>query len=152
MNRFFPSSLVSGLAGALVLTAIHEAARRRFPDAPRMDVLGMRALRRFVPALAHEQPRSSRLRRLALAGDIVANTAYYAAVPGATAARTWTRATLLGVAAGAGALTLPRRIGLGDAPRVERPANQVMTMAWYVAGALAAAATARALAPSVASR
>lgn len=148
MNRLLPSSLVSGLAGALVLTAVHEVARRRLPDAPRMDVLGMRVLRRYVPWLQHERPRSSRLHRLALAGDIVANAAYYAAVPGRTASRTWLRAAALGAAAGVGALTLPRRMGIGDPPRAERPANQVMTLAWYMAGALASAATARAIAPS----
>lgn len=153
MNRLLPTSLVSGLAGALVLTAVHEVARRQLSDAPRMDVLGMRALRRYVPGLEHERPRSSRLHRLALAGDIVANAAYYAAVPGATAARTWTRAATLGLAAGVGALALPRRLGLGDPPNAGTPANRVMTVAWYLAGALASAAMARALAPgSAASR
>lgn len=150
-RNMIPSSLVSGLAGALVLTAVHEVARRQVPDAPRMDVLGMRVLRRYVPALQHERPRSSRLHRLALAGDIVANAGYYAAVPGRTATQTWMRAAALGVAAGVGALALPRRLGVGDAPHAASRANQVMTVAWYVAGALASAATARALAPSSAS-
>ena len=85
-------SLASGAVGALTLTAIHEAARRRVSYAPRMDVLGMRALRQVVPGLQHERPRSSRLRRLALAGDLAANTLYYSAIPARDAAKTWSRA------------------------------------------------------------
>jgi hypothetical protein len=140
MNRTV-ASLVSGAIGALTLTAVHEAGRRRLPYAPRMDVLGMRALRR-LPAFEHERPRSARLQRWALAGDLVANSLYYAAVPAASSASTWARAAALGVAAGVGALALPERMGLGEAPNSQRWANQAMTVAWYVAGALATAAAA----------
>ncbi len=102
----------------------------------------MRALRRIAPALQHERPRSSRLRRWALAGDLIANALYYAAVPGRTTSETWGRAAALGLSAGTGALLLPSAIGLGEAPDAERRANQAMTVAWYVAGALVAAAVA----------
>ena len=123
--------LVSGVIGAGALTMIHETMRRRHPDAPRMDLLGMRALR-----------------QLALAGDIVANSVYYAAISAPTAAETWLRAVALGSAAGVGALMLPGPLGLGEPPKSDRTANQVMTIAWYLAGALAAAAAANALRPA----
>lgn len=132
---------MSGAIGALALTAVHETGRRRLPYAPRMDVLGMRALRR-LPVFAHERPRSARLQRWALAGDLVANSLYYAAVPAASSASTWARAAALGLAAGVGALALPERMGLGEAPNSQRWANKAMTVAWYVAGALATAAAA----------
>jgi hypothetical protein len=141
MNSTWWRSVVSGAVGAATLTAVHEAGRRRLSYAPRMDVLGMRALRR-LPAFEHEQPRSSRLRRWALAGDLIANSLYYAAVPAASARTTWGRAAALGLAAGVGALALPPRLGLGDPPDSHRRANQAMTVAWYVAGALATAAAA----------
>jgi hypothetical protein len=131
MMRSWLSSLASGAAGALALTAIHELGRRQVSYAPRLDVLGMRALRRFTPALRHEAPRSGRLRRWALAGDLIANTMYYAAVPARSRTRTWTRAAALGLSAGA-----------GEPPHSERLANQAMTVAWYVAGALVSAAAA----------
>ncbi|HUR33475.1 MAG TPA: hypothetical protein VM032_06745 [Vicinamibacterales bacterium] len=139
------SSLASGAAGAVALTAIHEVGRRQLPYAPRLDVLGMRALRRFVPGFEHDRPRSSRLRRWALVGDLLANSVYYAAVPAKSNAETWTRAAALGLTAGAGALLLPEPMGLGEAPHAERRASQAMTMAWYVAGALVAAAAANAI-------
>lgn len=140
--RSWLTSLASGAAGALALTAIHELGRRQVPYAPRMDVLGMRALRRFTPALRHEAPRSGRLRRWALAGDLVANTMYYSAVPARSRTQTWTRAAALGLSAGAGALLIPAQAGLGEPPHSERLANQAMTVAWYVAGALVSAAAA----------
>ena len=37
-------AMASGAAGALVLTGLHESARRIVPHAPRMDVIGERAL------------------------------------------------------------------------------------------------------------
>ena len=145
MMRSWISSLTSGAAGAVALTAIHELGRRQLTYAPRLDVLGMRALRRFVPGFEHDRPRSSRLRRWALAGDLLANTVYYAAIPSRSRGGTWTRAAALGLSAGAGALLLPEPMGLGDAPHAERRASQAMTVAWYVAGALVSAALSNAM-------
>jgi hypothetical protein len=77
----------------------------------------------------------------------VANAAYYAAIPANSSAATWTRAALLGLAAGAGAYLLPSRLGLGEPPNSEHVGNAVMTVSWYLAGALATAACAEALRP-----
>ena len=132
-------SLASGFAGAVALTAAHEFGRSRLPNAPRMDVVGMRALRRFVPALRYERPRSTRLRRLALIGDLIANTLYYSGVDAPSSRQTWRRAGTLGFAAGVSAITVPPALGLDKEPRAQHRASQLMTIAWYVAGAVAAA-------------
>src|SRR5690348_14053456 len=105
--------LASGAAGALALTTVHQAAQRRLENAPRMDVVAMRGLDRVLPGNYHH---SRRLQRLALAGDLVANSLYYAAIPAPSRAATWWRAALFGTAAGVGALLLPERIGLGTPP------------------------------------
>ena len=73
------------------------------------------------------------------------NTLYYPAIPARTPAKTWSRAALLGGAAGIGALLAPERMELGDPPNGEVRANQAMTIAWYVAGALAAAVAANSM-------
>ncbi len=49
-------ALGGGLAGALALTAIHETVRRVSPDAPRMDVLGMRAIAKSLRAAGEDVP------------------------------------------------------------------------------------------------
>jgi hypothetical protein len=133
-------SMMAGVAGAGALTLVHQAARLVTPHAPRMDVLGKRALRGAYRQLG-VGPRSDRaLERQALAGDIVANSAYYALVGLGSRESVWTRGLALGLAAGIGALMLPKPLGLGDPPNADRVDTQAMTVAWYVLGGLMAAA------------
>lgn len=139
-------AILSGMAGAAALTAVHQAARMVTDSAPRMDVVGMRAIARgkeaastgySATAATEENPV---LHNLALAGDLVFNSAYY------SMATTWMRGAALGLLAGVGALVLPQKLGLGAPPKSELLSNQVMTVAWYVLGGLAAAWTAKCLA------
>lgn len=137
-------ALGSGLAGALALTLIHETARRMREDAPRLDVLGMRAISKSLRA-ADVDPPDVELRDLALAGDIAANSLYYSLVGFGKREDAWLCGAALGLAAGLGAVTLPGPLGLGPQPTERAPTTQLMTVAWYLAGGLAAAATYRAL-------
>ena len=133
-------ALLSGAAGAVALTAVHQAARMISDDAPRMDVVGMRALARGADAAAVNAPRDNRLYNMTLAGDLIFNSAYYAL------ATTWVRGAALGLAAGIGALVLPQKMGLGNPPKSELLSNQIMTVSWYLLGGLTAACTAQYLA------
>ena len=133
----FTDAMISGAAGAVALTTVHQAARALTDSAPRMDVVGMRALARGINAAGHDTPRAHDGLYLAtLAGDLVSNSAYY------TLATTYTRGAALGLLAGIGALVLPERLGLGTPPKSELISNRVMTVAWYLIGGLAAACTA----------
>jgi hypothetical protein len=145
LTRDWSSALAAGVCGAVALTAVHQLARRVSDDAPRMDVLGERAIARTVHAAGGTLPMPRTLHRWALAGDLVANSAYYSLVACGRDAHLWTRGVAMGLAAGAGALVLPRRIGLGDPPRSQHIPNQIMTVAWYVIGGLAAAAVGQGL-------
>ena len=108
-----PRAAASGLIGACTLTLIHESARRFVPNAPRMDILGMRAIAKSLRLLNQPAVTESRLHGMSLAGDIVSNSAYYSLVglagPGAAALS----GTALGLAAGFGAVLLPEPLGLG---------------------------------------
>ncbi len=137
-------AVLGGAAGAAVLTAVHETVRRLNPDAPRMDLLGMRALARGFEAAGAEPPPPGELHTLALVGDLVSNAAYYTLVGSKPSA--WARAGALGLAAGIGAVALPPKLGLGAAPSRRTHATAAMTVAWYTLGAFAAAAVARAAA------
>ncbi|MDO7850997.1 hypothetical protein [Hymenobacter convexus] len=139
-------SLAAGFAGALALTALHETVRRLRPeDAPRMDVLGMRGLRKLLGKADAPQPDDDTLFNLTMAGDVLSNGLYYTLVgSGKHAVR---RGLLLGVAAGVGGVVLPGPLGLGEAPSNRTPQTQAMTVAWYMAGGLVAGAVARALRP-----
>jgi hypothetical protein len=137
---------VAGASGAVALTALHQVARMVTPDAPRMDVLGRRAIAAGMVAAGAEPPDETNLQRWALTGDILANTAYYSLIACGERPAVWRRALSMGLAAGAGALLLPQRMGLGAPPRSYSPANQAMTLAWYTLGGLVTAAVASAFA------
>ncbi|HEX8456265.1 MAG TPA: hypothetical protein VF656_03005 [Pyrinomonadaceae bacterium] len=130
----------SGLAGACALTLIHESARRIWPRAPRMDVLGMRAIAKSLQRGAgQEPPPADELHTLALAGDIVANSLYYSLVGVGRPRGAVARGALLGLAAGVGAVLLPEPLGLGNEPSARTTETKAMTIGWYLAGGLAAA-------------
>ena len=137
---------LSGVAGALALTTVHQIARAVTDDAPRMDVVGVRALASGLRAARTQPPPDHRtLYRWALAGDLACNSAYYALVAAGRRPNVWLRGAVLGLGAGIGALLLPQALGLGAPPRSHRTANQIMTVGWYLIGGLAAAATAHCL-------
>jgi hypothetical protein len=136
-------ALASGIAGAAVLTGLHEVARRVVPHAPRMDVIGERALSDGMKAAGMRPPRGSQLFRATLLGELVSNALYYSVVGAGSRARALRRGVLVGLAAGLGAVFLPPRMGLGRPPGNKPPVTPLLTIAWYTAGGLAAALAAQ---------
>jgi hypothetical protein len=137
-------ALGSGLVGACALTLIHEAARRYFDDAPRMDVVGMRAISKTLRAVDVEPPVP--LHEAALVGDLVSNSLYYGLVGLGGSQDALRNGALLGLAAGIGAVYLPEPLGLGRQPAKNSTETSLMTVAWYLFGGLAAGAAYQALA------
>ena len=129
-----------GLAGAVALTLVHETVRRVVPHAPRMDVIGVRAIARPMRAAGYQPPNYNRLHNLALAGEVVSNSAYYSLIGAGDRAHVWRRGALLGLAAGLGAALLPPVMGLGQQPHRKTPFAQILTVACYFLGGIAAAA------------
>ena len=139
------AALGGGLAGALSLTLLHEAVRRVLPSAPRLDVLGMRALAKSLSALEQPVPDRNRLHNMALVGDLLSNTVYYSLVGTGEGAHARRRGVLLGLAAGIGAVVLPGPLGLGRGPSQRTIASHMMTIGWYLAGGLVAGMVAESL-------
>ena len=138
-------ALISGAAGAVALNILHETARRIVPHAPRMDVIGMRALARSLRGLDQEVPPRDELFNWTLVGDLASNAVYYSLVGLGDEDGLWFRGAALGAAAGVGGAFLPPRMGLGRQPG-ETPATLVMTITWYLVGGIVAAMVARRLA------
>src|SRR3954471_12316356 len=128
------TSLAAGFAGAVAVTAIHETTRRLTPRAPRMDVLGERGIAKVLRGAGVRVPGRNALHNLALGGDIVSNSLYYALVGSGRDA--WVRGAGLGLIAGIGAVVLPPYLGLGRAPRGLTPRVKLMTVAYYTLGGL----------------
>ncbi|GGF16456.1 hypothetical protein [Hymenobacter cavernae] len=137
-----PQALFSGFAGSIVLTLLHENARHIAPEiAPRMDILGMRALRKILDKADAPQPDRDTLFNVTMASDILTNGLYYSFI--GSGKGVWQRGALLGLAAGVGGVVLPGPLGLGEAPSNRTPQTKLMTVAWYLVGGLAAAGASR---------
>jgi predicted flap endonuclease-1-like 5' DNA nuclease len=132
-------SLLSGAAGAGTLTLLHELTRRLLPEAPRMDILGMRAIARLLRAVGLRPPEREELYNTAFAGDLLTNTLYYSLVGLDAPGNRWLRGTVLGLTAGLGAVMLPGPLNLGRTPSSRTRATSAMTVGLYLAGGLAAA-------------
>lgn len=135
------AAIGSGVAGAVALTLVHETARRFIPHAPRVDMIGVRAIARPMRAAGYQPPRYKRLHNAALAGDLVSNSAYYSLIGAGSREHVWRNGLTLGLLAGFGAALLPPILGLGNQPHRKAPFTQILTIAWYLFGGLAAAAT-----------
>jgi hypothetical protein len=143
MSIKFSTALLSGLAGATALTVLHETVRRLRNDAPRMDTLGRRAIAKGLEAAGMETPPEDQLQAVAMGRDIVSNTLFYSLA--CLGKPSLARGTILGAAAGVGALVLAPLMGLGSRPGSRTPQTAAMTVAWYTAGGLAASAAHQAL-------
>lgn len=132
------NQIVSGAVGAAVLTGLHEAGRRFVTHAPRMDVIGERGLRRLFGR--SRTPRGKKLYWTTLASDLVSNGAFYAMTLFGQPHRPVARAALMGGLMGAGAVALPKPLGLGRPPHARHAKNRAMTVGYYALGGIAAAA------------
>ena len=142
-------ALASGAAGAMTLTGLHEMTRRVVPHAPRMDVIGKRALAGTIEAVGARPPQEKVLFRQTLAGELISNTLYYGLIGAGSKARALHRGLLLGLIAGVGAVILPPRLGLGHPPGGNAPLTPLLTLALYTAGGLAAGAIVQLLDDSI---
>ncbi len=129
-----------GLAGATAVTLIHESIKAVIPQAPRMDRLGMQAISKSLRKANQKVPNEQALFAITMAGDLISNALYYSAAGIGSEKNLWVRSSLLGLAAGIGAVLLPGPMGLNKQYSNRTVATQIMTVGLYVAGSLATAA------------
>lgn len=130
------TALAGGLAGATAVTLIHESIKAVVPSAPRMDRLGMQAIAKGFRKADKPVPDSTTLFTMALAGDLLTNAIYYSAAGLGKEENVWVRGSLLGLAAGLGAVFLPEPLGLNKQYSSRSTATKIMTVGLYVAGSL----------------
>lgn len=132
-------ALAGGLAGACTVTLLHQALRYSVPGiAPRMDLMGMEAMRKARQFLGWPIPPENELFKQTFIGDMISNTMYYSFAGGDC---TQLKGLLLGTAAGLGAVNLPEPMGLTPAHSNRTKATRYLSVGIYVAGGIAAAAT-----------
>jgi hypothetical protein len=106
--------------------------------APRLDVLGKRAIAHTLGVAGHATDEED-MHYPALAGDLAANTAYYSMV-GFGRSRPVLCGALLGLVAGIGAVLLPEPLGLGRGETRRSAETALATIGLYTLGGLTAGA------------
>jgi hypothetical protein len=138
-------ALTGGIAGASVLTTIHEIVRKTLPLAPRMDLLGMMALSKILSSFGKMPPSRRKLFFITMAGDIASNAFFYALSGVGKKKYTLGKGLFLGLSAGIGAVLLPKPLGLDPAYSRRTTQTALMTIAWYTIGGLVSALVMKAI-------
>ena len=138
-------NMIGGLAGAVALNAAHQTYQLLDHDAPRVDLVGEQALTKIMEAAGKEPLHGNALFSATLAADVVSNAVYYSMAGIGSKKYLIARGAILGLAAGVGALTLTKPLGLSDAPVTRTNTTKLLTVAWYLLGGLVAGATIKAL-------
>lgn len=139
------SALLGGLAGAVVLNILHETVRRFDKDAPRVDLVGEEALSKSMEAAGIDPPEGEQLYKATLVGDLISNTLYYSTIGLGDDKHILIRGLGMGLLAGIGAVELPKPMGLDDAPVSRTDKTKLLTIVWYVAGAVVTSVVTKAL-------
>lgn len=139
------AAAVGGLAGACALTIINQVIAKFDKSAPRLDLLGMNAVAKFVKSPKGTPDIVQKLLPMSVAGDLISNTLYYGLAGGGTKQTTLIKGALLGLGAGLGAVALPKPMGLDETPTNLTAKTQALTVFYYILGGLVAAATINAI-------
>lgn len=121
--------IIAGLGGAIALNILHETIRKNFDNVPEINEVGEEALIKLTDNSPINITGENALYATTLVGDIVSNGMYYAS--------TATKNDLAsGLLAGAGAILLPKKMGLNDKPVAGSNKKKAMTVGYYLFGAL----------------
>ncbi|WP_288243896.1 hypothetical protein [uncultured Chryseobacterium sp.] len=122
--------ILAGLGGAVALSLLHEAIRKNFDNVPEINKVGEEALNKALDKVDAKVTNHDQLYAATLAGDVIGNGMYYAA----TATTGFNVAS--GVMMGLGAVVLPEKLGLNNTPVAGSTQKKVMTVAYYLFGAI----------------
>ena len=121
--------ILAGLGGAIALNILHETIRKNFSNVPHINEVGEEALLKITDNTPINITGENNLYAATLVGDVISNGIYYAT--------TATKNDLTsGLLVGVGAIALPKKLGLNDEPVAENTQKKLMTVGYYIFGAL----------------
>ncbi|PWS30494.1 hypothetical protein [Pedobacter paludis] len=133
-------ALLAGFAGAGALNILHETVRRFDKDAPRVHRIGEEALSKSLHKLNLSAPVGENLYLATLASDLISNGLYFSAIGYGSKKNIYLKGAVAGLTAGFGAISLPSKMGLDDAPVNRTEKTKILTVTWYLIGGLVTAA------------
>ncbi|MNK51695.1 hypothetical protein D3C87_706130 [compost metagenome] len=128
-------NIAAGLIGSVALNILHESVRKHVNNAPEINLLGAEAVNKTLSQYGRPIQDPDDLHKITLELDLIANAAYYSAI-GSSGKYIWPKAIAMGLSAGIGALKLPKPLGLDPSPVTETTQKQVLTVGYYLFGAL----------------
>jgi len=138
-------NVLAGLGGAIALNILHESLKHKSENMPRVDLVGEEALQKSLNYFGSSIDNEATLYNATLAGDVISNALYYSLIGAGSKKHIWTRAVVYGLAGGIGAVTLPEPLGLKPQPVTKTQKTKVLTIAYYLAGAIATGCIIKAL-------
>lgn len=129
-------NILAGLGGAVALNILHESLKYKSSNMPRVDLLGEEALQKSLNYFGNSINDQQTLYMATLAGDVASNTMYYSLIGAGSIKHVFTRALAYGIAAGVGAVTLAEPLGLDPEPVNRSQKTKILTVAYYLAGAI----------------
>ncbi|PWS26889.1 hypothetical protein DHW03_12750 [Pedobacter yonginense] len=133
-------ALLADFAGAAALNILHETVRRFDKDAPKVHRIGEEALSKSLHKMNLSAPTGDHLYLATLASDLVSNSLYFSAIGYGKDKNVYLKGALAGLTAGFGAISLPSKLGLDDAPVTRTDKTKILTVSWYLIGGLVTAA------------
>ncbi len=125
-------SLIGGLTGSLILTAMHQLLKNNYAAAPRMDLLSEEIIEKGFDKIGADQPSEEKLHNIALVSDIAVNALFFSAA--AITVSSCSKGTLLGIAAGLGGVYLPEKLGLNPEHSNKTLQTKILTVGLYALG------------------
>jgi len=122
--------ILAGLGGAIALNLLHEIIRNNFDNVPEVNKVGEEALNKGLEKVDLKITDKDQLYAATLAGDVISNGVYYATTS------TSNFNIVSGLAAGIGAVVLPKNMGLDDSPVAGTTQKKLMTVGYYLFGAV----------------
>ena len=134
------AALIAGFTGAGALTVMHQKLQKTNENAPRMDLLAMNALAKFLKLPQDKLNNDPEAYNLTLLGDIISNSLYYSLIGIGGKNKIFLRGAALGLLAGIGAVVLPEYLHLNPAYSGRTKETKALTILLYVLGGIAASA------------
>lgn len=134
MNQL--KNLIAGMAGAAALNILHETLRKKYDNVPRVDLVGKEAVQKTLTHFGKPITNDNHLYQVTLAGDLLSNAAYYALIGSGKSQAVWSKSIVIGLAAGIGAVALPEPMGLDPQPVTKSNQVKLLTVGYYLFGAL----------------
>jgi len=132
-------NMAAGLIGSVALNILHEVVRKNMNNVPEINLLGAEAVNKTLSHYGRPIHDPNDLHKVTLELDLIANATYYSMI-GSSGKYIWPKAIAMGLSAGIGALKLPEPLGLDPTPVDQTTQKQVLTVGYYLFGALVTAA------------